>query len=175
MILMVSTARPEEHDDAGSQGQLKGRLEKLTGVPAPMQHYVTLFPPSRLHLGGTGSCEIQAMRHSERPVYGTQFHPEAWSDYYQDGKHFMENSFRIAGIIDRAHRAWGCPVSVDEAWRRPLRFAAWGTILGGPLGYLLAHLTELEAIRGLSSASGRRSCMSAVGRLSLPGSCLSHG
>ncbi len=61
---------------------------------------VKTLPPGFIHLARNGNCEIQAMRHGERPIYGTQFHPEAWTDKFEDGKRFMQNFFRIAGLID---------------------------------------------------------------------------
>jgi GMP synthase-like glutamine amidotransferase len=76
------------------------------GIPNPAMlseaHYweVTKLPPGFVHLARTDECEIQAMRHRERPVYGTQFHPEVWYDIYQHGKRFMTNFFRLAGVMD---------------------------------------------------------------------------
>jgi GMP synthase (glutamine-hydrolysing) len=60
---------------------------------------IKTLPPDFVHLARNDNCEIQAMRHKDRPIYGTQFHPEAWNDDYPDGKRFMENFFRIAGLI----------------------------------------------------------------------------
>lgn len=64
-------------------------------------HYceVKTLPPGFTLLARNVNCEIQAMRHNERPIYGTQFHPEAWTEKFQDGKRFMENFFRIAGLV----------------------------------------------------------------------------
>ncbi len=61
---------------------------------------VKTLPPDFIHLARDDNCEIQCMRHKERPIYGAQFHAEAWTENYQDGKKFMENFFRIAGLID---------------------------------------------------------------------------
>jgi len=61
---------------------------------------VKKLPADFIHLARNDNCEIQAMRHQDRPIYGTQFHPEAWTDHYPDGKRFVENFFRIAGLID---------------------------------------------------------------------------
>ncbi len=64
-------------------------------------HYceVKTLPPGFTLLASNGNCQIQAMRHNERPIYGTQFHPEAWTEKFSDGKRFMENFFRIAGLV----------------------------------------------------------------------------
>ncbi len=61
---------------------------------------VKTLPPDFIHLARDDNCEIQAMKHKDRPIYGTQFHPEAWTETYPDGKQFMQNFFRIAGLID---------------------------------------------------------------------------
>ncbi|MCC7261032.1 MAG: gamma-glutamyl-gamma-aminobutyrate hydrolase family protein [Candidatus Latescibacteria bacterium] len=45
------------------------------------------------------NCRIQAIKHRERPLWGTQFHPEAWQDEYPHGRQVLANFFRLAGII----------------------------------------------------------------------------
>ena len=61
---------------------------------------VKKLPEGFVHLARNENSTIQAIRHTERPIYGTQFHPEQWTEEFQDGKRFMQNFFRIAGIID---------------------------------------------------------------------------
>ncbi|MFP3905184.1 MAG: glutamine amidotransferase-related protein [Armatimonadota bacterium] len=61
---------------------------------------VKTLPDGFIHLAHSENTEIQAMRHTDRVIYGTQFHPEAWSEEFDDGKRFMQNFFRIAAIID---------------------------------------------------------------------------
>jgi len=61
---------------------------------------VKTLPPGFIHLAQDDNCEIQCMRHKQRPIYGAQFHAEAWTENYQDGKRFVQNFFRIAGLID---------------------------------------------------------------------------
>jgi GMP synthase-like glutamine amidotransferase len=61
---------------------------------------VKTLPPDFIHLARNENTEIQAMKHRDRPIYGTQFHPEAWTEKFTDGKRFMENFFRIAGLIN---------------------------------------------------------------------------
>jgi len=56
-------------------------------------------PPGFELLASTDECRIQAIRQADKPVYGTQFHPERYNDEYPDGRKFMVNFFRIAGII----------------------------------------------------------------------------
>lgn len=42
---------------------------------------------------------IQLIIHDERPIVGTQFHPEYWTDKHPAGKILIENFCRWAGII----------------------------------------------------------------------------
>jgi GMP synthase-like glutamine amidotransferase len=44
------------------------------------------------------NCRIQAMKHCERMLYGTQFHPEGWQDEYPHGRQILLNFFRLAGL-----------------------------------------------------------------------------
>jgi GMP synthase-like glutamine amidotransferase len=47
-------------------------------------------------LASTAGCRVQAFRHREKPVYGTQFHPEKTNDTYRDGARVLENFFKLA-------------------------------------------------------------------------------
>jgi len=60
---------------------------------------VEKLPKDFALLASTPGTGVQAYRHKTRPVYGTQFHPENWTDYYPAGKRVIENFFRIAGIL----------------------------------------------------------------------------
>src|SRR6185436_3709178 len=37
------------------------------------------------------NCKIQAMQHTERPLFGVQFHPELFDDEHPDGRRILEN------------------------------------------------------------------------------------
>jgi GMP synthase (glutamine-hydrolysing) len=37
------------------------------------------------------NCRIQAMQHTERPLFGVQFHPELFDDEHPDGRRILEN------------------------------------------------------------------------------------
>ncbi|MCE5218042.1 gamma-glutamyl-gamma-aminobutyrate hydrolase family protein [bacterium] len=76
-----------------------GLRKKLVVTEA---HYceVKRVPPGFVHLARNENCEIQCIRHAERPLYGAQFHAENWTDCYADGKTFITNFFRIAGLLD---------------------------------------------------------------------------
>jgi GMP synthase (glutamine-hydrolysing) len=42
------------------------------------------------------TCSIQAMEHTERSVFGVQFHPELFDKAHPDGKKIMDNFLRLA-------------------------------------------------------------------------------
>ena len=52
-------------------------------------------------LASTEACRIQADRHPTKPLYGVQFHPEAYVGAYPDGRKLLANFFRK---IARTHR-----------------------------------------------------------------------
>jgi GMP synthase (glutamine-hydrolysing) len=85
-------------------------------------HYLELehVPPGFVNLATTDRCAIQLIRHSEKPIYGAQFHPEGYTstpgdtqnwlvEYvypegydgpaHPDGRQLLENFFRLAGVI----------------------------------------------------------------------------
>jgi len=47
-------------------------------------------------LASTDTCRVQAIKHKTKPLYATQFHPEAYEDGHMDGKRLLQNFFRIA-------------------------------------------------------------------------------
>lgn len=85
------------------------------GIPNPVMvrqaHYceVKTLPEGFELLASTDACKVQAMRHRTRPVYGTQFHPEAYVDRYPDGRAIMRNFFSIAGIVHPEGPPHTCP------------------------------------------------------------------
>lgn len=72
------------------------------GLPNPFivreSHYceVKKLPSEFLLLASTEECLIQAMRHKEKIIYGTQFHPEGYTEFYPHGRLILQNFFRIA-------------------------------------------------------------------------------
>lgn len=72
------------------------------GLPNPFivreAHYceVKALPNDFELLASTDECHVQAMKHKSRMIYGTQFHPEAYTETYQHGKVVLENFFRMA-------------------------------------------------------------------------------
>lgn len=96
-------------------------FEGLDSDPVVMEvHYweIKETPPGFDVLASTDACRIQMMKHKDKPIYGAQFHPEAYHDgslelpnhlvklvypkgYGEqrfDGKVILSNFFRIAGI-----------------------------------------------------------------------------
>jgi GMP synthase (glutamine-hydrolysing) len=41
------------------------------------------------------TCDIQAMEHAERPLFGVQFHPELFDEAHPDGQKVLDNFLRI--------------------------------------------------------------------------------
>jgi GMP synthase-like glutamine amidotransferase len=75
-------------------------------------------PPGFRLLASTDNCRVQLMRRDDRPVYGTQFHPEGYTEWPNDqrselvnviypsgfdhaapdGRRLLINFFKIAGV-----------------------------------------------------------------------------
>lgn len=53
-------------------------------------------PPGFDLLASTPDCQVQAIKHRQRLVYGVQFHPEAYDTSHPDGRTLLENFFRLA-------------------------------------------------------------------------------
>ena len=62
-------------------------------------HYceVKKLPKGFELLASSDHCRIEAMRHKHKPLYGTQFHPEAYDEPFLHGKRLLEN---FAAIVD---------------------------------------------------------------------------
>lgn len=58
------------------------------------------LPEGFVRLARNVNCDIQAMKHRDKCIYGVQFHPENWTEPYPAGKRLLENFFRIAGLIE---------------------------------------------------------------------------
>lgn len=56
------------------------------------------LPPVFALLASTDTCRVQLIKHRQHCIYGTQFHPEGYSDDYRDGARFLANFFDIAGV-----------------------------------------------------------------------------
>jgi len=69
-------------------------------IRVPEVHYceVKTLPPDFELLATSPECRLEMMKHTERPIYGAQFHAEIWQAPYTDGEKIMRNFFRIAGL-----------------------------------------------------------------------------
>lgn len=108
-----------EEEHAGALGHVPGALQERGYMPVELRDSHPLFaglgrrpiffqshywevkerPPGYDVLADSKLCAIQAIAHSERPLYGVQFHPEAYDEGHLDGRKVLENFFRLAGII----------------------------------------------------------------------------
>lgn len=72
------------------------------GLPNPFvvreAHYceVKALPSNFELLASTDECPIQAMKHKSHRIYGTQFHPEAYTEPYPQGEVILKNFFHLS-------------------------------------------------------------------------------
>ncbi len=59
--------------------------------------HVTKLPDVFTILAATDECPIQAIKHKQQLVYGTQFHPEQYDDEHRDGRTILQNFYKLAG------------------------------------------------------------------------------
>lgn len=74
------------------------------GVPRKIRAWTSHFdeakelPKGFVRLARSETCEIEAMRHESRPVFGVQFHPEVW--HTEHGEAILGNFLEITGHGD---------------------------------------------------------------------------
>lgn len=61
-------------------------------------YHVRSAPPEFEVLAATHECPVQAFKHRQRLLYGTQFHPEAYDDEHPQGKTILQNFLRLTGV-----------------------------------------------------------------------------
>jgi GMP synthase-like glutamine amidotransferase len=59
---------------------------------------VTQLPAEFDVLASTEECRVQVIRHKEKPLYGTQFHPERYDKEHPDGEVVLKNFLRLADL-----------------------------------------------------------------------------
>jgi GMP synthase-like glutamine amidotransferase len=76
-------------------------LDGLGPAPEVFQaHYweIKAAPAGFRVLAASDLCAVQALAHERLPLFGTQFHPEAYDDAHPAGRDLLQNFFRLAGI-----------------------------------------------------------------------------
>ncbi len=73
---------------------LKG-LGPTTSVWASHADEVTKLPPDFIQLARSNVCDVEAMRHKSKPLFGVQWHPEV--SHTEKGDELLENFFRACG------------------------------------------------------------------------------
>jgi len=71
---------------------LKG-IGPTTSVWASHADEVTKLPPEFIQLARSDVCEVEAMRHKSKPLFGVQWHPEV--SHTEKGDELLENFFRV--------------------------------------------------------------------------------
>jgi GMP synthase-like glutamine amidotransferase len=60
--------------------------------------HITKLPAEFTILAASDECPIQAIKHKQRLIYGTQFHPEQYDDEHPDGRTILHNFYQLAGF-----------------------------------------------------------------------------
>lgn len=60
---------------------------------------VTRLPAEFEVLASSDECKLEMIKHRDRLLYGTQFHPEAYDEAHLDGKKLLQNFFHLAGVL----------------------------------------------------------------------------
>jgi GMP synthase (glutamine-hydrolysing) len=69
----------------------------------PQRHYAqcVALPDVFDLLASSDECRVQMIKHKDRPIYGTQFHPEIYDSDYPHGRVLLSNFFRLVGAKKR--------------------------------------------------------------------------
>lgn len=76
----------------------------FAGIAQPVEvtqyHFweVGTMPADFRSIARNENCAVQAMRHSMRPIYGVQFHPEFHDAEHPDGRRLLTNFFQLRTI-----------------------------------------------------------------------------
>jgi GMP synthase (glutamine-hydrolysing) len=76
----------------------------LDGLPdellMPQRHYAqcVALPDLFELLASSDECRVQMIKHKDRLVYGTQFHPEIYDAEHPHGRLLLSNFFRLAEV-----------------------------------------------------------------------------
>ena len=89
-------------------------LEGLGPAPVVYMHHaedVTAVPEELVVLARSRGCAVEAIAAPERRWWGTQFHPECFSDAHPDGARVLANFFSLAGVGEGRARGSAEPVA----------------------------------------------------------------
>ena len=86
--------------EAGKGDTLFHGINSIATLFEDHQCEIKRVPPGFRLLASTPNCEIQAICHATSPVYGVQFHPEAYSDTFPDGQHVLKNFLQLSQTDD---------------------------------------------------------------------------
>lgn len=75
--------------DGVSQDDILAGLPERSQVWESHNDEVTIVPDGFENLASSADCQVQAMRHTERPLFGLQFHPEVSHTEY--GEQIFQN------------------------------------------------------------------------------------
>jgi GMP synthase (glutamine-hydrolysing) len=78
----------------GGVGIFKGLPHDLTVWHSHFDEVKTL-PKGFQRTAWNETCPIQAMEHTERPLFGVQFHPELFDNEHPDGRKILANFLKI--------------------------------------------------------------------------------
>jgi len=74
----------------------------LKGMPEKFRAWVSHFdevkelPEGFTGLAHSETCEFEAMKHKELPIFGVQFHPEVW--HTENGERILKNFLEVADV-----------------------------------------------------------------------------
>ena len=80
--------------ETNAQGIFKGLPRNITVWHSHFDE-VKALPSDFVVTAVNENCPIQAMQHTERPLFGVQFHPELFDDQHPDGRRILENFLAI--------------------------------------------------------------------------------
>jgi GMP synthase (glutamine-hydrolysing) len=80
--------------ETNAQGIFKDLPAKITVWHSHFDEVKSL-PPDFLATAANETCPIQAMQHTNRPLFGVQFHPDLFDEAHPDGRRVLENFLRL--------------------------------------------------------------------------------
>src|SRR5947207_1268906 len=116
MVIWIYVDTLAWYEASSGEFRVKRRLEEASGEPCLALHLSQATPfvvreshvceikrlPACFDLIATNeNCRVQAIRHRDRPLWGTQFHPELYQEAAPHGRAVLRNFFGMAGCGPR--------------------------------------------------------------------------